>query len=81
MDKIEGKIFQVMQKFSDRGKTRVYPTDLARKVGGSQLKVKRGVKTLVDEEKLTYWSSGSTTYIMLKSNFDKLKSEESLHMD
>ncbi len=78
MDKIEDKIFDVMQKYSDRGKTRVYPIDLARQVGGSQLKVKKGVKTLMDDEKLNYWHSGSTTYIMLKSNFDKLKTEERL---
>ena len=33
--------------------------------------VQDAVKTLLDEEVLVYWSSGSTTYIMLKEFFPK----------
>lgn len=81
MDKIEEKIIDVMQKNSDRGKTRLYLKDLAKQVGESQLNVKKGVKILIEAGKLDYWHSGSTTYIMLKSEFDKLKREESLYMN
>ena len=34
--------------------------------------VKTALKELVDDERLAYWSSGSTTYVMLKSIYDKL---------
>ncbi len=34
--------------------------------------VKTALKELVDEERLAYWSSGSTTYVMLKSIYDTL---------
>ncbi len=34
--------------------------------------VKTALKELVDDERLAYWSSGSTTYVMLKSIYDQL---------
>jgi hypothetical protein len=33
--------------------------------------VQKAVQTLLDEETLQYWSSGSSTYIMLKEFFPK----------
>ena len=76
MDIIEDKIIEIMKKSSDRGKARVPLKDIAKRLDTSVMSVKRGIKTLMEGEKLNYWHSGSTTYIMLKEDFDKLKERE-----
>ena len=39
--------------------------------GGDRHAIQNVLKELIDEEVLRYWSSGSTTYIMLAENFPK----------
>jgi len=70
---LKTQIMDLMQKSSQRGKQKTYVTEVAKKIeGASNRDVKKMVSELIAEGKLAYWSSGSTTYLMLKEDFDKL---------
>jgi len=69
---LKEKIIEAMKASSAKNKKKLYIKDLAKKIEGStKREVQNVVKELIAEEKLSYWSSGSTTYIMLKEDFDK----------
>ncbi len=76
MSDIQMKVMQVLQESSNRGKTRVTLKDISKKVGLSQMKLKKDVRSLVEKSELAYWTSGSSDYIMLQSDFNKLKEKE-----
>jgi hypothetical protein len=57
---------KVVAWFKAQKKSRFYIKDVEKGVGDvPKAEVKKAVKELIDEKKLEYWSSGSTTYIML----------------
>ena len=76
MDELQGNIIMAMEDWSSKGKTKVSPNDLSKKVGVSQRALKDGVRPLMERSALNYWHSGSMTYIMLQANFEKLKVTE-----
>lgn len=63
-----------MQASSAKNKKKHYIKDLAKKIeGATKREVQDLVKDLIAENKISYWSSGSTTYIMLKEDFEAYK--------
>jgi hypothetical protein len=75
-EELKAQVMDVMQKSSQRGKQKLYVTEMAKRVeGASHREVKKAVSELIAEGKLAYWSSGSTTYLMLKEDFDNLHLE------
>lgn len=70
-EELKEKIMETMKQSSAKNKKKLYIKDLAKKIeGASKREVQNVVKDLIAEEKLAYWSSGSTTYIMLKEDYD-----------
>jgi len=68
---LKEKIMEAMKQSSAKNKKKLYIKDLAKKIeGASKREVQNVVKDLIAEDKLAYWSSGSTTYIMLKEDYD-----------
>ena len=76
MDELQQNIIKAMEGWSGKGKTKVSPKDLSKKVGVSQRELKNGVRPLMEASALNYWHSGSTTYIMLQADYEKLKATE-----
>lgn len=73
-DELKEKVLEAMKASSAKNKKKLYIKDLAKKVeGASKREVQNEVKELIAEKKLAYWSSGSTTYIMLQEDFDNYK--------
>ncbi len=72
----QNEIIEAMKISSGKGKSKVSPIDLAKKLGLRQRKLKKGVKPLIEASELSYWHSGSTTYIMLQKDYEDLKSIE-----
>jgi hypothetical protein len=78
MNEIQNKILSVMTDSSLKGKKRLSPIDLGKKLDLAQRELKYEVKSLIDQQKLAYWHSGSGTYLMLIKDYDSLnKIEES----
>lgn len=73
MNEIQSKILNIMNNGSIKGKQKISPIDLRRKLDLSQKKVKCEVRSLIEQQKLAYWSSGSRDYLMLKKDYDSLK--------
>ncbi len=78
MTEIQNKIIDVMEKSSAKGKTRVYPTDLAKKVGFRPREIKKDMQYLIDNGDLAYYHLGCTTCIMLKKDYELQKEREML---
>ena len=76
---IKQAIMETMEKNSSKGKKKSYPKDIAKALSDNfgRSDVKKMIPELIAEDKLAYWSSGSTTYIMLKKDFDELSEKES----
>jgi len=69
-DDLKAKVLEAMQASSAKNKKKLYIKDLAKKIeGATKREVQNEVKELIAEEKMAYWSSGSTTYIMLMEDF------------
>jgi Dissimilatory sulfite reductase D (DsrD) len=77
-DEIKDAIIALMEKNSKKGKKKSYPKDLAKTLSKEhdRKQVKKMILALLDEQKLNYWSSGSTTYVMLPDDFAKVKADE-----
>jgi hypothetical protein len=57
---------KVVTWFQAQKKSRFYIKDVEKGISDvPKADVKKAVKALIDDKKLEYWSSGSTTYIML----------------
>jgi len=80
-DEIKQKIMEFMEKSSGKGKKKSYAKDVVKGVGGDykSREVKKEIQALLDEGKLAYWSSGSTTYVMLKADYEELAAKEEAH--
>ncbi len=74
MISIQEQIIVMMNNNSSRGKKKVAPIDLGKKLDLSQRKFRREIRSLIEKQKLAYWTSGSGSYIMLKKDYD-LQSE------
>jgi len=73
-DELKQAVIELFEKNSKKGKKKLYPKEVAKTLGDFPRKeVKLGIQELIAEEKLSYWSSGSTTYVMLQADFDALK--------
>ncbi len=72
-DEIRDAILAMLEKQLKKGKAKVYVSEVPRLVEGDFKKrdVKKKVHEMIDTEDIAYWSSGSTTYVMLKSEYDK----------
>lgn len=70
MNEIQEKILAALKDSSKRGKPMLYPKDLAKKVGMRFRAIKPEVQSLIESQALAYYYPGSSTYIMLKSDFD-----------
>ncbi|MCP4179960.1 MAG: hypothetical protein GY756_19540 [bacterium] len=76
MSDLQNKILEIMKNSSKRGKTRISIRELSKKAGLTQMKIKKDIRILVENEKLSYWSSGSTNYIMLQEDFINMKEND-----
>ncbi len=56
MSDTQTKILDIMEKGSQRGKARMTVKDLSKKIGLSQMKLKKDIRVLVESEKIAYWS-------------------------
>ena len=78
MNSTQDEIMRLMNSSSIRGKLRISPVDLGRRLDLSQRKLRSELRTLIEEQKLAYWTSGSGSYIMLKSHYDSQKEIEEI---
>ena len=73
---VKEAVMAVMQKSAEKGKRRTYITEVPKQVPEfPKGEVRKAVQDLIAEGKLSYWSSGSTTYVMLQADFDKYKND------
>ncbi len=77
-DEIKDAIVAYLEKSTAKGKKKLYAKDITK---GLESFDKREVKKclqemLNDSDRVAYWSSGSTTYVMLKEEWEKLKALE-----
>ncbi len=75
MSDVKEAVMAYFEKSSKKGKKRLAPKDVAKAMSDDFPKkkdVKMAIQDLIMEEKLSYWSSGSTTYVMIKADYDAL---------
>lgn len=71
-DEIKKQVVEFFQEKSKGEKKKFYIKDVWRGLPGVDHKaIQEVVKELLDEDVLKYWSSGSTTYLMLAEYFPK----------
>ena len=77
-DEIKQAILELLEKNSSKGKKKIYPKDLATALQDRfpRGETKKVTQQLLDSNELKYWSSGSTTYVMLKKDYDELADKE-----
>ncbi len=71
MNEIQNKILLLMNERSKKGIEKIAPVDLGRKLKIPQRKISGEYNSLVAQQELAYWSSGSCNYLMLKKDHDK----------
>ena len=68
----KAKVLEFLQEKSKGEKKKFYIKDITKGLPGEDRHaIQEAVKELLDEEVLKYWSSGSTTYVMLAEYFPK----------
>ena len=77
-DEIKQAILEVLEKNSGKGKKKTYPKDIAKALSDrfERRDVKKIIPEMIESGEVSYWSAGSTTYIMLKADFEQLKATE-----
>jgi len=71
---VKEAVMAAMQKSADKGKKKIYINEFPKQVSDfPKSEVRKAVQDLIGEGKLAYWSSGSTTYVMLKADFEEYK--------
>lgn len=77
-EELKQAILDFMEKNSSKGKKKLYAKDITKGLGDqySRGDVKKKVQELLDSGDLAYWSSGSTTYVMLKKDWDEIAARE-----
>ena len=69
---LKQKVLELIQQKSKGEKKRFYVKEIVQGLPGEDRKgIQEAVKELLDEGTVRYWSSGSTTYIMLPEFFPK----------
>ncbi len=69
---VKAKVVAFLQEKSKGEKKKYYPKDIQRGLPNEDRKaIQEAVKELLDEGVLQYWSSGSTTYVMLAEYYPK----------
>lgn len=69
---LKQKVLEFLQQKSKGEKKRFYIREIVQGLAGEDRKaIQDAVKELLDEGTIRYWSSGSTTYIMLPEFFPK----------
>lgn len=78
MSDVGQAVLELMEKNSAKGKKKLYPKDLTKALEEQfpRAEVKKAIQELLDQGRLCYWSSGSTTYVMLKEDFEQIKEGE-----
>jgi hypothetical protein len=75
-EEIMAAILEMMKKKRDKGKTKLNIKEIVKEFPDfSRTDVKVAAQQMLDDEVLAYWSSGSTTYLMLKEEFEKYKEQ------
>ena len=76
-DDVKQAVLDFFEKNSAKGKKKMYPKDVAKAMEEQFPRnvSKQAIQDLIAEEKLAYWSSGSTTYVMLQKDFDDYKNQ------
>jgi len=68
----KAKVLGFLQEKSKGDKKKFYIKDIIKGLPGEdRVAIQDAVKELLDEDVLKYWSSGSTTYVMLAEYFPK----------
>ncbi len=77
-DEIRQAIQELMEKNSGKGKKKAYPKDVVKGLSDSynRKEVKQEIQNMLNDGSLSYWSSGSTTYVMLPKDFEELSHKE-----
>ena len=76
-DEAKQAVLELMEKNSAKGKKKLYPKDVTKALEQlPRAEVKMAIQELLDAGDLCYWSSGSTTYVMLKKDFEEIKEGE-----
>jgi hypothetical protein len=71
-DEMKDKVLTFFREKSKGEKKMFYIKDVVKGLSGEDRHaVQEAVKVLLDEDVLKYWSSGSTTYLMLAEFFPK----------
>ncbi len=71
-DDLKASVVDMFRTKSAGDKKMFYVRDIVKWFpGGDRHAIQECLKCLIDEEVLRYWSSGSTTYIMLAEYFPK----------
>lgn len=77
---IKEAIMAQMEKNAAKGKKKTYINEVPKQLHDfPKREVNKAVQDLIAEGKLAYWSSGSTTYVMLKEDFEKYKHDMEDH--
>jgi hypothetical protein len=72
IDDLKARVLEMFQGKSCRDKKMFYVRDVTRWFPDEDRHaIQDVIKKLIDEEALRYWSSGSTTYVMLAEFFPK----------
>jgi hypothetical protein len=71
-EETKAKVLEFLREKSKGDKKKFYVKDIQKGLPGEdRVAIQDAVKQLLDEEVLKYWSSGSTTYVMLAEYFPK----------
>ncbi len=81
-EEIRAAILEMMEKKRKKGKTRFHIKEIIMELPNfNRTEVKVTTQQMLDDETLAYWSSGSTTYLMLKEEFDKYVAQADTHQE
>ncbi len=71
-EELKARVLETFREKSSGDKKMFYVRDITRRFPGEDRHaIQDTLKELIDTEALRYWSSGSTTFIMLAENFPK----------
>ena len=74
MSDIKEAILAQMKKNAEKGKKKTYINEVPKQLKDFPKRdVNKAVQDMIAEGSLAYWSSGSTTYVMLKEDFEAYK--------
>lgn len=79
-EEMRAAILEVFQKNLKKGKRKLYIKDVVNELPQfPRNEIKVLSQQMIEDGTLAYWSSGSTTYLMLKEEFEKYKHDTEDH--